>query len=44
MIDYLALPVPFLAALIVNAVNIYLYTRFFRDVKTSRGVRSVLIE
>jgi len=44
MIDYLALPVPFLVALIVNAVNIYLYTRFFRDVKTSRGVRSVLIE
>ncbi len=44
MIDYLALPVPFLAALIINAVNIYLYTRFFRDVKTSRGVRSVLIE
>jgi MFS family permease len=44
MIDYLALPIPFLLAFIVNIANIYLYKRFFKDIETNDSIKSVLIE
>jgi len=44
IIDYLALPVPFLLAFIVNIANIYLYKKFFKDIETKDGIKSVLIE
>ncbi|WP_291767587.1 MFS transporter [Caldivirga sp. UBA161] len=44
MIDYVALPTPFIVTVIINGINIYLYTRFFKDVKTNRGVRSIVVE
>ena len=44
IIDYLALPVPFFLAFIVNIANIYLYKKFFKDTETSNGIKSVLIE
>lgn len=44
MIDYLALPIPFLLAFIVNIANIYLYKRFFKDVETNNSIKSILIE
>jgi len=44
IIDYLALPVPFLLAFIVNIANIYLYKKFFKDIETKDGIKSILIE
>ncbi|NAZ26277.1 MAG: MFS transporter [Nanoarchaeota archaeon] len=44
IINYLALPIPFFLAFIVNIANIYLYKKFFKDIETSNGIKSVLIE
>jgi predicted MFS family arabinose efflux permease len=44
IINYLALPIPFFLAFIVNIANIYLYKRFFKDIETSNGIKSILIE
>jgi MFS family permease len=44
IINYLALPIPFFLAFIVNIANIYLYKRFFKDIETSNDIKSVLIE
>ena len=44
IINYLALPIPFFLAFIVNIANIYLYKKFFKDTETSNGIKSVLIE
>jgi len=44
IINYLALPIPFFLAFIVNIANIYLYKKFFKDIETSNGIKSALIE
>ncbi|EOD42620.1 Permease of the major facilitator superfamily [Candidatus Nanobsidianus stetteri] len=44
IINYLALPIPFFLAFIVNIANIYLYKKFFKDIETSKGMKSVLTE
>jgi MFS family permease len=44
IINYLALPIPFFLAFIVNIANIYLYKKFFKDIETNNGIKSVLIE
>ena len=44
IINYLALPIPFFLAFIVNIANIYLYKRFFKDIETGNSIKSVLIE
>ncbi|MGC8571217.1 MAG: MFS transporter [Caldivirga sp.] len=44
MIDYIALPVPFVIAVIINGINIYFYTRFFKDVKIGNRVRSIVVD
>ncbi|MFP3166985.1 MAG: MFS transporter [Candidatus Nanopusillus sp.] len=44
IINYLALPIPFFLAFIVNITNIYLYKKFFKDIKTKDDIKSVLIE
>ena len=44
IINYLALPIPFFLAFIVNIANIYLYKKFFKDIETCNGIKSVLIE
>jgi MFS family permease len=44
IINYLALPIPFFLAFIVNIANIYLYRKFFKDIETNNSIKSVLIE
>jgi MFS family permease len=44
IINYMALPILFFLAFIVNIANIYLYKKFFRDIETGNGIKSVLIE
>ena len=44
IINYLALPIPFFLAFIVNIANIYLYKKFFKDIETNNGIKNVLIE
>jgi hypothetical protein len=44
IINYLALPIPFFLAFIVNVANIYLYKKFFKDIETNNGIKSALIE
>ena len=44
IINYIALPIPFFLAFIVNIANIYLYKKFFKDIETNNGIKSVLIE
>jgi MFS family permease len=44
IINYLALPIPFFLAFIVNVANIYLYKKFFKDIETSNDIKSALIE
>ena len=44
IINYLALPIPFFLAFIVNIANIYLYKKFLKDTETSNGIKIALIE
>jgi len=44
IINYLALQIPFFLAFIVNIANMYLYKKFFKDIETNNGIKSVLIE
>lgn len=44
MLDYLPLPVPFMAAVVFNIVNIFIYNRYFKYVEARAHLRTTIVE